>query len=58
MNKIILNSKSGKIENIILDENDLSKTSADLMADLKTVNGEMRLLLELKINDKFEIKFV
>lgn len=57
MNKIILDSANGQIKNIVLDNGDLSKTTANLKAEMKTIEGKMKLLLEVNINDKFNIIF-
>lgn len=57
MNEIILDSKTGQIKNIILDNSNLSETTAELKAEMKTVEGKMKLFLEININDKFNIKF-
>lgn len=57
MNEIILDAKTGRLKNIKFDNSDLSKTSADLIGEIKMINNEMKLILALSVNDKFTIKF-
>jgi len=57
-NKIFLDPKTGQIKNVVFDEGDLSKTSAELTAKLNIEkDNQMKLILEISLNDKFEIIF-
>ena len=57
MNEIILDKKTGQLKNVKLDNGDFSKTSAVLTGEIKMVNNEMKLILAVSLNDKFQIKF-
>lgn len=56
-NEIFLDKKSGKLVGVVFDSNDLSKTSADMQGEFKTIEGKTKLFLIIDINNKFEIKF-
>lgn len=57
-NKIVVDSETGLVLGAIFDDPDLTKTSADIKGELKVINNKMTLLLNLTLNDKFEVSFV
>ena len=57
MNEIILDKKTGKLKNVVLDSNDFSKTTANMSGEIKMINNETKLILAISLNDKFKIKF-
>lgn len=57
MNEIILDKKTGQLKNVILDNGDFSKATANMTGEIKMINNEMKLMLAISLNDKFQIKF-
>ena len=55
--KIVLDNKTGELKNIIFDDADLSKTSAELRGTLEIINNKMTLHLMINLNDNFEVVF-
>ena len=57
MNEIILDKKTGQLKNVILYNGDCSKATANMTGEIKMINNEMKLMLAISLNDKFQIKF-
>jgi len=57
-NKIIVDSESGLLLGAIFDDPDLSKTSADLKGEIKLIDNKLTLILNVTLNEKFDVEFV
>ena len=55
--KIILDSKTGKLLNVIFDSSDLSKTTAELRGNIEMQNNQMLLHLILNLNENIEVVY-